>query len=415
MNTEALAALALKNINISSGPMNDFRRTHLELFKKNDLLNSRLEAYKFTNLSTFFKALETSAYEGESVSFEEYLDSGFNNLVFIDGVLKNPMPLIKGLKIKTIPEAFGAVSSELKECNPLSNLHHGLLDSGVVIEIAAKTRIEKPIRLVNVVTKSGITAPTFILHALAFSEASVIEENYDHAISHAVLNETIVHVGSGAQLEHIQLSHGGETALFHSSTQAFVARDGNYRNLLINISGKLNRRNLNLELLDSGANGESYCLYLTNGTEHSDISTVIQHKAADTTSSQIAKGILDGDSKGIFTGKIHIHPHAQRVVSGQLNKNLLLSKKAQAHSQPQLEIFADDVKCSHGSTTGQLSDEEIFYFMARGIPADKARTLLAFGFGLEIVKKIKTKVIRQKVESLVSESLKTKFNLGGHS
>jgi Fe-S cluster assembly protein SufD len=175
----------------------------------------------------------------------------------------------------------------------------------------------------------------------------------------------------------------------------------------------LNRRNLNLELLGPGANGESYNLYLTNGTEHSDINTIIQHRSADSTSQQIAKGILDGDSKGIFTGKIHIHPQAQRVASGQLNKNLLLSKKAQSHSQPQLEIFADDVKCSHGSTTGQLSDDEVFYFQARGIPAEKARTLLAHGFGLEIVLKIKDKTIRHKAESLVMESLKTKFELGG--
>ena len=183
--------------------------------------------------------------------------------------------------------------------------------------------------------------------------------------------------------------------------------------MLLNISGKLNRRNLNLELLDSGANVESYNLYLTNGTEHSDINTVIQHRAADTTSNQIAKGILDGDSKGIFTGKIHIYPQAQRVASAQLNKNLLLSNKAQAHSQPQLEIFADDVKCSHGSTTGQLSDDEVFYFMARGIPADKAKTLLAHAFGMEIVLKIKNKLVQSKAESLVMESLKMKFQLGG--
>ena len=139
---------------------------------------------------------------------------------------------------------------------------------------------------------------------------------------------------------------------------------------------------------------------------------MIHHLAADTTSQQIAKGILNGDSKGIFTGKIHIHPHAQRVVSGQLNKNLILSKKAQAHSMPQLEIFADDVKCSHGSTTGELSDEEIFYFEARGIPKDEAKTILANGFGLEIVHKIENKTLRKKIESVVLDQLNIKFKLG---
>jgi Fe-S cluster assembly protein SufD len=140
---------------------------------------------------------------------------------------------------------------------------------------------------------------------------------------------------------------------------------------------------------------------------------VIHHLSADTTSDQISKGILSGNSKGVFTGKIHIHPQAQRVNSGQINRNLLLSPKAQIHSQPQLEIFADDVKCSHGSTTGQMSDEELFYFEARGIRPEKARTLLAHGFALEVVNKIKNKELKNKISELVLNELTLKFNIGG--
>ncbi len=413
MNKDELVELAKKNIDKNLGPLSDFRLTHLELFKQKGLSALDPEAYKFTNLNTFIGALSYSAYEADEARFEDYLDANFISLVFIDGELKNPKPVVAGLKVLTITESFTELSKTLKENNALSHLHHSLLGNGILLEIEKNVKLDKPIRLVNVVTRSGVTAPTFVIKANAFSEASILEENYDQAIAHAAINETYVYVETGAQLEHVQISHGSESALFHSSTQTYVARDGNYRNVLLNISGKLNRRNLNLELLDSGANGESYNLYLTNGTEHSDINTVIQHRAADTTSNQIAKGILDGDSKGIFTGKIHIYPQAQRVASAQLNKNLLLSNKAQAHSQPQLEIFADDVKCSHGSTTGQLSDDEVFYFMARGIPAEKAKTLLAHAFGMEIVLKIKNKRVQTKAESLVMESLKLKFQLGG--
>ena len=413
MNKEALATLAEKKLDNAKGALNDFRHTHLALFKKQGLVAKDTELYKFTNLTTFIDGLEYSPYEGEESRYENYLDEKFINFIFIDGQLKNPTTAVKGLKITEISEDFLTIAENLKEIGPLSHLHHALLGSGIVLEIAANTKIETPIRIINLVTRSGITAPTFVIKACKFSEASIFEENYDHAIAHAAINETYVFVETGAQLEHVQLSHGSETSLFHSSTQSFVARDGNYRNILFNVSGKLNRRNLNLELLEPGANGESYNLYLTNGTEHSDINTVIQHRSADTTSQQIAKGILDGDSKGIFTGKIHIHPQAQRVASGQLNKTLILSKKAQSHSQPQLEIFADDVKCSHGSTTGQLSDDEVFYFQARGIPEDKAKTLLAHGFGLEIVLKIKDMKIRAQAEKIVMESLKNKFELGG--
>ena len=240
-------------------------------------------------------ALETSPYEGDEVGYENYLDQNFHSIIFIDGVLKSPLPTALGLSFATISEAFTQKTFAILDNNPLSHFHHALLGSGIQIEIASKTKIEKPIRLVNVITRSGITAPTFVIKAHPFSEVSILEENYDQAIAHAVISESYVYVEAGALVEHVQLSHGSESALMHSTTQAYVARDGKYNNLLLNLSGKLNRRNLSLELLASGAHGESYNLYLTNKTEHSDISTVIHHRAADTTSSQIAKGILDGD------------------------------------------------------------------------------------------------------------------------
>lgn len=411
MNNDALATIAEKKIDMSTGGLRDFRMAHLEIFKQKGLEVKDPEAYKFTNLKTFMQALEYSPYEGEDTDVSEFLSEEFNTFVFIDGDLKNPNLYVAGLNVRTVTEAFGEISHQLKTENPLSALHHSLLCQGLVIEIAAKTKIEKPIRIVNIVTRSGINAPTIIIKANSFSEAAFMEDVYDQNISHAFIGETYIHVEAGAKLEHVQISHGSDTSLLHSSTHSFVARDAVYRNVLFNLSGKLNRRNLNLELLESGAHGESYSLYLTSGSEHSDISTLIQHRAADTTSNQIAKGILDGESKAIFTGKIHIHPQAQRVASGQINKNLLLSQKAHVHSQPQLEIFADDVKCSHGSTTGQLSDDEVFYFQARGIPADKAKTLLAHGFGLEVVLKIENKIIRSKVEELVMSSLEAKFHL----
>ena len=412
MNNEALTTLIEKKLDMSTGGLRDFRATHLEVFKKNGLNNQDPEAYKFTNLKTFFTALEYSPYEGEESKVEDFLSDDFTTFVFIDGDLKNPKTTAPGLTISTVTESFASLSHELKSDNPLSQLHHSLLCQGLVIDIEKKVKIEKPIRIVNVITRSGVNAPTVVIRANSFSEASVIEENYDQSISHAVIGESYIKVEAGAKLEHIQISHGSTTALLHTSTHATVARDGTYRNLIFNLGGKLNRRNFSLELLESGAHGESYNLYLTNGTEHSDINSVIHHRAADTTSNQIAKGILDGESKAVFTGKIHIYPQAQRVVSGQINKNLLLSQKAQVHSQPQLEIFADDVKCSHGSTTGQLSDDEVFYFQARGIPVEKAKTLLAHGFGLEVVLKIENKNVRDKVEALVMNALKAKFQLG---
>jgi Fe-S cluster assembly protein SufD len=391
MKLTELASLAENNLKTSAGVLKDFRSTHLELFKKHGL-KSNDEAYRFTKLETFLDLTGATEEFNQLDQSENYID-----LVVKEGVITSS-PQIPGLSIKPLESEL----SQLKLEHPLAELQLALT-SGVEIEIAKNTKLPKPLRV-----RQLAHAPALVIKLGTHAEACLLEES----TSSLQLGMTVVQLEAGAQCEHIQLSTGNETSFNHADTQVSLKKDAKYRHVVLHLSGKLNRRNVNIDLLESGAHAESYNLYLTDKTEHSDISTQIQHKAADTTSDQIAKGILDGESKGIFTGKIHIHPKAQRVASGQLNKNLLLSKKSQAHSQPQLEIFADDVKCSHGSTTGQLSPEEVFYFQARGIPAEKARTLLAHGFGLEIVMKIENQTVRQQIEELVLKALEQKFQLG---
>jgi Fe-S cluster assembly protein SufD len=264
----------------------------------------------------------------------------------------------------------------------------------------------------TIITKSSVSAPTNLILAHPFSKITIIEETrVVGPSSHAFIPETYIVAHPSSQVEHIALDQENDQGLHHGSIFIDVAKDAIVRTFFFTTSGRMIRKNLSLNLNAPGARGETYSLFLTSKSEHSDIYTVINHKSPDTSSDQMAKGILDGESRGIFTGKIHIHPKAQRVISGQLNKNLLLSKKTQIHSQPQLEIFADDVKCSHGSTTGQLSDDEIFYFQARGIPAEGARNLLALGFGLEIVQKIQDKQAREHVMKIIRDMLVQKFSL----
>jgi Fe-S cluster assembly protein SufD len=414
MNNETLLALAEKHLSTCSGILNDFKRSHLDIFKQTGVVHNP-EAYKFTRLDSFLKTLDLEATSDEKISIDQFIDPQYTNFLFVDGVLKNTPPQATGLKVTSLEDSLELTKESLNQNESLTNLHHSLLTSGIVIEVEKKAIIEKPIKITHYTTKADVLAPTHIVKVGALAEVAIIEECFSADVGSFSIHETYFQIGEGAQVEHVQLTQVNAKSLIHSSTRTNVAANANYKNIVIHLAGKLNRFNLNLSLNAPGANGESYNLYLTNGSEHSDINTVIEHKAADTTSNQIAKGILDGDSKGVFTGKIHIHPQAQRVASGQINKNLLLSNKAQIHSQPQLEIFADDVKCSHGSTTGQLSDDEVFYFQARGIPADKARTLLAHGFGLEVVLKIKNKVIQKSVENKVMKALKTKFHLGGQA
>jgi Fe-S cluster assembly protein SufD len=405
MNLQELSA----NKDSGSRELQSYREKELNLFKEQGLsLNP--EDYKFTNLPKFFEDLpKTEVASGETVISP---DSDLMTFRFLDGVFQTPHK-IEGVIITPVSDKFEEVKELLVSQNALNHLHHGLLDHGLFLEVQKNCKVTGPIRIQHIITKNTIKAPTLIIKMKAHSEMSLMEEFSGTHSSYAEVSESYIHLEAGAKLEHLQLNHGKNESLHHGSTWTKVQKDASYTNLIFHLSGKLSRRNLDIKLLEPGSHGESFNLFLTSDKEHSDINTVINHEAPDTTSNQIAKGILGGESKAIFTGKIFIHPKAQRVSSGQINRNLLLSPKAQVHSQPQLEIFADDVKCSHGSTTGQLSPDEIFYFESRGLPAEKARTLLAHGFGLEIVLKIKDQKLRSYLEKQVLEALKNKFKLGG--
>lgn len=402
MNIQDLTALADSNLNQFSGELKKFKSHHRELFS-NHGFDTNSETYKFTNLTRFFEELKS---DNAPLSIPESDDSAF---VFVDGKLINS-PSISGLKSYALTEAE---LKKLKAESPLSHLHHTFMGHGLVLEVEKNQELSSPVRVLHIVGLDHVSAPTLLIKMGPFSKMTLLEETKSSMVSYAQIGETYAFLNPSSKLEHIQLDDGPASSIHHGSTWAQVDKDANYSNFIFHLNGKLQRRNLDIELNGSGANGESYSLFLTGSHEHSDINTLINHKSPDTTSNQIAKGIIGGEGRGVFTGKIHIHPKSQRVVSGQINRNLLLSKKAQIHSQPQLEIFADDVKCSHGSTTGQLSDEEIFYFETRGIPADKARSLLAFGFGLEVVLKIQDRNARATVESKVMNILKEKFDLGG--
>jgi Fe-S cluster assembly protein SufD len=172
----------------------------------------------------------------------------------------------------------------------------------------------------------------------------------------------------------------------------------------VDAGGKLSRNNISIQLNDEGARCAAHGLYALTGEAQSDTNTYIRHAKGHTESSQLYKGIMADRSHGIFAGIIRMDRDAQLCSSEQLNKNLLLSKGAHAHSRPQLEIFADDVKAAHGSTTGQLSEEELFYFQSRGVSPERAQRLLAHAFLNDVLLKIKNNDSRRTAAKLLSEN-----------
>ncbi len=415
MNIETLATLAHHKISHADQTMGNFRAENLEALKKKGLREIVPDSYKFTRIESFLESISLDNGPAPTpLKAEDFQAPGIPTVTFVNGEFLSAGTLPEGISVRKIGPHLMDLRELFTEKNALSHLHHALLNDGVMIEASPKVESTTPVRLLHLYTGPSVGAPTIVIVAHPFAQLTVLEETrVIGEADHVTVSETYIRALEASKVEHITLQLEGPGGVNHNSIVAEVERDALVRSVILTASGKLNRNNLTLNLNSPGAHGESHALFLTNGQEHSDVYTEINHRAPDTTSNQIAKGILDGNSKGVFTGRIHIFPKAQRVASSQLNKNLLLSKKAQVHSQPQLEIFADDVKCSHGSTTGQLSPDEVFYFQARGIPADRARNLMALGFGLEVVQKIGNLLGREHVTVIIREKLAEKFSLGG--
>jgi len=216
-------------------------------------------------------------------------------------------------------------------------------------------------------------------------------------------------IKENAQVELLILNDAKDTS--HLNVIATIEKNAHLNLIHLNFNNQKTRTNISTELTGTEAHIGLYTLNLNKSDEASDLRSVIHHLAPNTTSEQVNKSILHHTSKAIFSGKIHIHQKAQEVSSSQLSKSLLLSTKAQSISEPQLEIFADNVKCSHGSTTGQLSTDEIFYFRSRGINEARAKALLTLGFALEIIQKIDHSEMREKVSDYAKDYLE-KFFMG---
>ncbi|MFM7857811.1 MAG: SufB/SufD family protein, partial [Flammeovirgaceae bacterium] len=167
----------------------------------------------------------------------------------------------------------------------------------------------------------------------------------------------------------------------------------------------------NFAIVVDGENCESHFhgLYLLHGSTLADNHTVVDHKKPNSFSNELYKGIMDGNAKGVFNGKIFVRPHAQKTNAFQSNRNILLSDSATVNTKPQLEIWADDVKCSHGCTSGQLDEEALFYLRSRGIPADTAKAMLLYAFALDVLAPVKNESLKTHLDHLISDRLHKNF------
>jgi Fe-S cluster assembly protein SufD len=232
-------------------------------------------------------------------------------------------------------------------------------------------------------------------------------ESYASTTDSTYLTNTVVEIvlADNARLEHYKVQRESQSAFHIATTKAELGRGSNFNTTTITLGGQLSRHDINVKLDAEGAECAVDGLYIVGNGQHADTHSLIDHRQPHCTSRQLYKGILDGKSRAVFNGKVFVREGAQQTNAMQTNRNLLLSNEARVDTKPQLEIFADDVKCAHGATVGQLEDEELFYLASRGLHPDIARNLLTYGFAEEVIEKIKIESIKAQLDEAVLSRL----------
>ncbi|MEX2110504.1 MAG: Fe-S cluster assembly protein SufD [Gemmatimonadaceae bacterium] len=343
----------------------------------------------------------------------------WHTLVFVNGEfaadLSSYAGLATGVRVNSLARAVRSGTGRPErhigkiaafEQHSFTALNTAFIRDGAFIEIQADAVIEEPIHLVFVSEGHGesVSHPRNLIVAARHSRAAVIESYVSVRDSIYFTNAvTEISLGEGAHLDHYKIQRESESAFHVGTTQVRQARDSQFHSFSFAVGGALARTNIYTSLDGDAATCTLNGLYLADGTQHIDNQTIIEHIAPNCPSHEVYKGVLDGRSHGVFNGKVYVHPEAQKTDGKQSNNNLLLSPTARVDTKPQLEIFADDVKCTHGATVGRLDEMAMFYLNSRGIGPESARTLLTYAFAADVLETIELAPLKKALEEMVLE------------
>ena len=384
---------------------------------------ARHEDWKYTRI----KAVESTLFaapEAPPITREEWDATSIPNLdayrlVFVNGQfdpdLSDPLPgnvvithLAAGLDCR-LAEVCEVLKSHLGEvagidANGFVALNTAAAADGAYIHVPRGEQVDKPI-LLHYLSKPG-DAPFLanirnLIHVEPGAEVTVIEHyNGIGDGKTGYLNNIVTEVvlADNAGLDHYLIQDEAGKANHVQWIEAKQGADSRFASHAVAFGALVSRADIHAHLDGEGAHVTMNGLYRLEGRRHADFHTRIAHNVPHCTSNEFYKGVLDGRSRGVFNGKVYVAPHAQKTDSMQKNDNLLLSQHAEADTKPELEIYADDVKCAHGATVGQLRDESIFYCRSRGIDENTARTLLVFAFADEVLRRMPLEAVRSYLE-----------------
>jgi Fe-S cluster assembly protein SufD len=411
---------------IEPNGLSGLREDALAEFKRLGFPSTRMEEWKYTSLKEVTeKSFGMHVPPGTGVeSFFRNLplaDLASTRLVFINGQLSKALSHVNeaaGIAVTTMQEArhahaavfekhFGKYAEVKGES--LNALNTAFAADGAFIHVQAGMATE-PVMLLHIADSTSepcLQQPRNLVVVDANASLEMIEAYYatgQNASFTNAVNE--VYVGEGATFRHYKIQQEEGAEKYHNNfTQVFQEKDSNIESVTITLAGKLVRNNLHFYMHGENCNTLLYGLYITAAQSHVDNHTRVDHASPSCFSNELYKGILRDKSSAVFNGKILVHPDAQKTNAYQRNQNILLSEQAVVNTKPQLEIFADDVKCTHGATVGQLDEEALFYLRSRGIGQDEARRLLLNAFADDIAEQIRMSKLVPVIEEEISKKL----------
>lgn len=398
------------------------RQRALTQFSTAGLPAKKQEDWKYTslwNLSQYPFTHQAVASTADAAQVEDLalLDDAYR-LVIVDGVyvatLSQLDDLPVGLTVRPFSDALDSVEQQLGQQVALDKvgltaLNTLLMKEGVMVHVAADTVVDKPIELL--VINSGVTADlaTHLRNMIvldANAHATVVEHyvgvtdgvNFTNVVSEVVLAEQ-------AELFHYKLQQESHQAFHIATLAAKQAAGSQWHTQNITLGGKLSRNDVHSRLEGEQSHTTMDGLYLLNDEQHADTHTRIDHLVPNTTSNELYKGVLNDECHGVFNGKVIVHQDAQKTDSNQYNHNLLLSRGCAIDTKPEMEIYADDVKCGHGSTVGQLDMDQLFFLRARGLDDVTARSLLTHAFAVDVLARLPSETIRQALSAVIEQRL----------
>jgi Fe-S cluster assembly protein SufD len=363
----------------TSSELADIRKRAAERFEAHGFPTTKEEEWRFTSVAPIAKAQFPTAppnLNGHSLRSALERDPGL------------------------IEEYVGGYAS----CeNPFVALNTANFEDGAFLHVAANTVVEEPLWIDFTAVPDRTTHPRNLIIVGAGSEVRIVER-YRGRGRYFTNTVTEIIIGENSIVEHVKLQEESLDAFHVATIQVHQSRDSNFKSHNISLGGLLVRNDVNA-VLSTGCESTLNGLYLANGKQHVDNHTALDHAEPHAASHELYKGILDGASSAVFNGKIFVRKDAQKTDAKQTNKNLVLSENSVINTKPELQILADDVRCTHGATVGQLDEEALFYLRARGIDKTDARDLLIYAFARDIIDRIGVPAIREHLEKALFESL----------